>query len=111
MSVCHEVAGLPSIALPAVPGESASPSGEKTVALVGWTMLPERAGLAADDAVEDVGPFSPSSSLLRPPPTEHPIVSNAWLAGSDLRGRVVDPAQYLGAVGHRGRLLQQVQKR
>ena len=54
MSVCHEVAGLPSIALPAVPGESASPSGEKTVALVGWTTLPEGAGLAADDAVDDV---------------------------------------------------------
>src|SRR6201998_2384549 len=58
------------MACPAVPGLSGSPSGEKTVALVGLTTLPAAAGLGADDdAVDEEGPLSPSSSLLRPPPT------------------------------------------
>src|SRR6202008_630742 len=42
---------------------------EKTVALVGLTTLPAGAELTADDDVDDEGPLSPSSSLLRPPPT------------------------------------------
>src|ERR1700756_5455758 len=58
------------MACPAVPGLSGSPSGEKTVALVGLTTAPAAAELGADDdAVDDDGRFSPSSSLLRPPPT------------------------------------------
>ena len=63
MSVCQAVEASPSMALPAVPGLSASPSGEKTVAWVGLTMLPEAAGAV------DVVVLSPSSSLLSPPPT------------------------------------------
>src|ERR1700722_9138396 len=69
MSVCQPVVELPSMAQPAWPGLSASPSGEKTVARVGLTALPAGAELADDDELDEPGPLSPSSSLLRPPPT------------------------------------------
>src|ERR1700742_2570659 len=57
------------MAWPAVPALSGSPSGEKTVARVGLTTLPAGAGFDDDDELDELGPLSPSSSLLRPPPT------------------------------------------
>src|SRR3984885_1268512 len=69
MSVCQPELELLSIAQLAWPGLSASPSGEKTVARVGLTTLPAGAELADADELDEPGPLSPSSSLLRPPPT------------------------------------------
>src|SRR5690348_1250788 len=70
VSVDHAVLLLPSMACPAVAGESASPSGENTVARTGFTVLP----VAADElpwvcSLFSDGAFRPSSSRLRPPPT------------------------------------------
>src|SRR5258707_13087736 len=64
----HTVEGLPSIAFPASPGESASPSGENTVARTGFTTLP---ALAAEPlgCEDDDGAFRPSWSPPGPPPT------------------------------------------
>ena len=115
------------------------------MALVGLTMLPAGAELTAADAVDDVGAFRPSLSLLRPPPRlpkilfttdastsratttmaapavipisrlrrRSPKIASSGLAagGGRVGGEFVDGTEHLGAVGHRGRLLQQVQKR
>src|ERR1700722_18680450 len=69
MSVCQPELELLSIAQLASTAVSASPSGAETVARAGLTRRPGGAELADADELGEPGPVSPSSSLLRPPPT------------------------------------------